>query len=185
MSRSIDHDGLVVLMRGRSERLVVEMFSLLSECFPHRQGASFESAFLTLRVYMSAEQAIGVLNGIMSVMATMKAAGRLPVLNARRQTAGKDELFVLAMLGAAQQSERARPIEAAIALLNTGHVSAVTVAVRSLASRLKDAGLVLMPVGEGVFGRVAGYPKVTDADPTSSDPRTPTAKPALTLLKSA
>lgn len=184
MSRSVDHDGLVVLMRRRHERLILEMFSLLSECFPHRQGAAFESAFLTLRVHMRAEQAIGVLNGIMSVMATMKAAGRLPVLNAQRQSAGKDELFVIAMLGAAQQSERARPIEAAIALLDTGHVFAVIAAVRSLAARLNDAGILLTPISEGVFSWVAGYPAV-GTDRLPNDSVAPAMKPVLTLLKSA
>lgn len=187
MSRSINHGGLVVLLRGRHERLVVEMFSLLMECFPHRQGPPFESAFLTLRVYMTAEQAIGVLNGMMSVLATMKAAGRTPVLNARNKTAGKDEVFILAMLSAAQRAERGRPIEAAIALLDTGYVFGVTVAVRSLAIRLRDAGIHLAPVSEGVFAYLAGYRAITVDKPKQpeTDPSAPAPKPALRLLKSA
>jgi hypothetical protein len=170
-------------MRGRHERLVIEMFSLLSECFPHRQGPAFESAFLTLRAHMGAEQSIGVLNGMMSVMATMKAAGRLPELHPGRPTAGKDELFLLAMLSAAQRSERARPIEAAIAMLNTSYVYAVNVAVRSLAVRLTDAGVMLAPVSEAVFTHVAGYPPVMhDVVSATSDGRTSPKKPALRLL---
>jgi len=179
MSQSVDHGGVVVLMRGRNERLVLEMFSLLSECFPQRQGSAFESAFLTLRVHMGAEQSIGVLNGMMSVMATLKAAGRLPTLDIRRQTLSKDELFLLAMLSAAQRFERARPIEAAIALLNTGHVFAVNVAVRALGSRLRDAGIVLAPIGEAVFSYVAGYPAVAGENGSAPphDDRDPAVRP--------
>jgi len=184
MSQSVDHGGVVVLMRGRNERLVIEMFSLLAECFPRRQGPAFESAFLTLRVYMSAEQSIGVLNGMMSVMATLKAAGRLPTLEIGRQTMSKDELFLLAMLSAAQRFERARPIEAAIALLNTGHVFAVNVAVRSLAARLRGAGILLAPVSEAVFSHVAGYPAITSETESAAarDDQHSAAKPGLRLL---
>jgi hypothetical protein len=185
MSRSIDHGGLVVLLRGRNERLVLDMFSMLSECFPHRQGPAFESAFLTLRVQTSAEAAIGILNSIMSVMATMKAAGRLPRFEAHRQTAGKNELFLLAMLSAAQRTDKARPIEAAIALLDTGHVFSVNVAVRALATRLKDAGILLAPVNESVFAQVAGYPAISEPTKTVAMVERPIGKPELRILKSA
>jgi hypothetical protein len=187
MSRPVNHGGVVVLLSGPTEQLVIEIFALLSQTFPHRHGPAFERALSLLRTRMAPESAVGIVNGFMSLMATMSAAGRLPRPRSRLKTAGKDELFLIAMLGAAQRGNNGRVIEAAIALLDSGHVYGVVAAARSLALRLGESGVILKPIGETTFDYVAGYPRVVSIGAPATLPAPPngTGKPTLRVLKSA
>ena len=188
MSRGGEDNGrVVVLLSGPAERLAVDTFAFLSQEFPRLEGAGFERAVSTLSARLPAQKTAAVLSDFAVLMSTMAAAGRLPRLRPGRPKAGKDELFVIALLAAVQRDDNGRAIEAAIALLDTGRVHAVVSAAKSLGKRLADMGIVLGSIYEPTFQYVAGYPSVEGVLSRSkpvTEPDRP-KRPVLRLLRSA
>ncbi|HEX2216911.1 MAG TPA: hypothetical protein VHG27_09530 [Xanthobacteraceae bacterium] len=183
-----DGEGSVVaLFNGESERFLLESFALLLQEFPRVGGPAFQHAITRLRARFG-EPAVAMLQDSVVLLSEMRVAGRLPRLRlGRARSAGKDEIFFIAMLAALQRGDNGRAIEAAIALLDSGHVYAVIGAARALAQRLVRLGLVLRQVQSPLFDYFAGYPVIAEA-PSVADTLAEVSRPrrpVLRLLKSA
>jgi hypothetical protein len=181
---------VLVLLSGPSERLVLDTFGLLAQDYPRFAGAGFERAVAKLAARLPTGATPPVVSQFAVLLSEMRAAGRVPRIRLGRiRAAGRDEVFLVALLGAAQQGERGRAIEAAIALLDTGHVHAVVAAAAALGERLAENGIRLHPIAAATFDYLAGYPAV--ADPIRSTPLPALAppgkgkRPTLHVLQSA
>jgi hypothetical protein len=189
MSRAAHDERVVVMLNGPTERLVLETLSALCREYPRWAGPAFEHAAGKLSARLRPGAISFCMSGFALLVSEIAAAGRLPrITQGRGKPASRDELFLVALIGAAQRNDRARAIEAAIALLDTGDVNRVVAAAKVLATRLAENGLVLTRVGAATFDHVAGYPVVEDpvGHPSGSTETTRApARPALRLLESA
>jgi hypothetical protein len=189
MSRAAHDDRVVVMLNGPTERLVLETVAALCREYPSWGGPAFEHTAGKLSARLQPGTISFCMGGFALLVREIAAAGRLPrIRQGRGKPASRDELFLVALIGAAQRNERGRAIEAAIALLDTGDVNRVVAAAKVLGTRLAENGLMLTPVGAATFDHVAGYPVVEDpvghASVTTEATRV-RARPALHLLESA
>ena len=154
---------VAVLLSGPTERLVLETFGLLAQDYPRFSGAGFERAVGKLAARLPVGTTPMVISQFAVLLSEMRAAGRLPhIRSGRIRAAGRDEVFLFALLGAAQHGDKGRAIEAAIALLDTARVQGVVSAAAALGARLAESGIRLRPLGAAAFDYVAGYPAVAD-----------------------
>jgi hypothetical protein len=189
MSRAAHDERVVVMLNGPTERLVLETVAALCREYPRWGGPAFEHAAGKLAARLQPAAISFCMAGFALLVSEIAAAGRLPrIRQGRGKPASRDELFLVALIGAAQRNDRGRAIEAAIALLDTGDVNRAVAAARVLGTRLTENGLALTRVGSATFDHVAGYPAVEDpiGHPCASAAATRApARPALHLLQSA
>ena len=135
------------------------------------------------------DQSVVILRGFAMLLTAMRAIGRLPRIRAGKPRAGQSELLLVALVAAAQAGDKGRAIEAAIALLDSGHVHDVVKAARGLGYRLAENQVVLPMISETTFQYVADYPAV--AEPVAPKPYIEIVnddepkRPVLRLLESA
>lgn len=179
---------LAVIVTGPAERLVLDVVALMLQEFPRVGGSAFQHAVACMRARFQGHAAEALTDTAM-LLAEMQKTGKLPKVRlGRRRPIEKDELLIIALLAALQHGQRARAIEAAIALLDSGHVYGVLAAARSLASLLAEQGLRLRPIGSELFNHAAGYSAVGTPlmPPLARTPATEAPKkPLLRLLKTA
>jgi len=189
MSRAARDERVVVMLNGPTERLVLETVAALCREYPRWTGPAFEHAAGKLSARLQPGAISFCLSGFALLVSEIAAHGRLPrIRQGRGKPASRDELFLIALIGAAQRNDRGRAIEAAIALLDTGDVNRVVTAAKVLGTRLTENGLLLTRVGAATFDHLAGYPAVEDPVGHLSAPAEATrapARPALRLLESA
>lgn len=183
-------DGqVVVLLSGPAERLVLDTLALLAQDYPRFAGAGFERAVTKLAARLPVGATPMVMSQFAVLLSEMQAAGRLPRLRCGRiRAAGRDEVFLFALLAAAQQGDKGRAIEAAIALLDTGRVHGVVSAAAAVGARLAESGVWLRPLSSATFDYVAGYPAVDPCGPLRLPELAQPAvakRPTLHLLASA
>lgn len=179
--------GVAVLMSGAPERLVLDVMALLLQEYPKVGGNAFRHAVACVRQRFH-NSASEVLTDAILLISEMQRVGYLPKVRlGRRRSTEKDELLLVAMLAALQHGDRARAIEAAIALLDSGHVYSVLAAARSLVALMKEHGLLLRPVSVELFNYLAGYSTVADSGTRPIERTAPEQprKPVLRLLQSA
>ena len=184
--RPVADRTVVALFTGPSERFLLDTFALLLQEFPKVGGPAFQHAVERLRQRFG-DDAVTLLHQAMMLLSEMRLVGRLPRLRVGRgRPAGQDDVFFLGMLSALQQGDSGRGIEAAIALLDTGHVHGAIATARILVRKLGDRGLMLRPIGTQVFDYFAGYPVLTapSVAVTLAEVGRP-RRPVLRLLKSA
>jgi hypothetical protein len=187
MIDSSDDDRVAILLSGPAERLVIDAFGHMAQDFPRLDGAGFEQAASRLGNRFPYDQSVIVLRGFAMLLASMQAAGGLPRIRANRPRAGKNELLLVALVAAAQVADKGRAIEAAIALLDSGHVHDVVKAARGLGYRLAENQVLLPMINEATFQYVADYPAVEPVAPrpyieiVDEEPK----RPILRLLESA
>jgi hypothetical protein len=187
MSRSANDGRVVVLLNGPTERLVLDTLALLAQDYPSSAGSGFERAVARLSSRVAASAAAPMMSGFVVLLSEMGSAGKLPrIRRGRARPATQDELFLVALISAAQRGDKGRAIEAAIALLDSGYVHRVVAAAKLLGARLAENGLVLARIGAPTFDYVAGYPVVENPVRAASvvSPPAPT-RPTLRLLESA
>jgi hypothetical protein len=179
--------GVAVLLSGAPERLVLDVMALLLQEYPKVGGGAFQHAVACVRQRFRSSAAEALTETTL-LISEMQRVGHLPKIRlTRRRSMQKDEVLLVALLAALQHGDRARAIEAAIALLDTGHVYGVLAAARSLAALMKEHGLLLRPVSAELFNYQVGYPTVADLGarqlerPAPEQPK----RPVLRLLKSA
>jgi hypothetical protein len=180
----------MVLLSGPTERLVLDTFALMTQDYPRFAGAGFERAVTKLAARLPVGATPMVMSQFAVLLSEMQAAGHLPrIRSGRIRAAGRDEVFLFALLGAAQHGNKARAIEAAIALLDTGHVHGVVAAAIALGARLAESGVWLRSLGAAAFDYMAGYPAVAGPiGPTSVPVPASSAeakRPTLHVLQSA
>src|SRR4051794_13434562 len=112
-------DGqVVVLLSGPSERLVLDTLALLAQDYPRFTGPGFERAVSRLAARLPVGTTPMVMSQFAVLLSEMRAAGHLPRLRCGRiRASSRDEVFLFALLAAAQRGDKGRAIEAAIALL--------------------------------------------------------------------
>jgi hypothetical protein len=185
MGRASD-ERVAVLLASPSERVVLDTCALLIQEFPRFNGPAVQHAVAALRRRFG-DKAVIILDGLVVMLSEMHLAGRLPRLHPRRNRGGgKDETLLLAMLAALQARDKGRAIEAAIALLETGHVYGVVRSATVIADALQENGARLRPIATIIFNHFAGYPEVPRL-PGIERERRPALPhpPALKLLQSA
>jgi hypothetical protein len=189
MLRAARDERVVVMLNGPTERLVLETVATLCREYPRWAGPAFEHAAGKLSARLQPGAIPFCMSAFALLVSEIAAAGRLPrIRQGRGKPASRDELFLVALIGAAQRNDRGRAIEAAIALLDTGDVNRVVAAARVLGTRLAENGLLLTRVGATTFDHVAGYPAVEDPVgllPAPTEATRAPARPALHLLESA
>jgi hypothetical protein len=190
MSRAANDDRVVVVLNGPTERFVLDTVAAISRDYPRWIGPGFERAAAKLALRLRPGAVPSVMGGFGALVSEIASAGRLPrIRQGRGRPASRDELFLVALVGAAQRNDRGRAIEAAIALLDTGDVNRVIAAAKLLGTRLAENGLLLTRIGTATFNHVAGYPAVENplgatSVPSVAPPRA-AARPTLHLLESA
>jgi hypothetical protein len=190
MPRSGNSERVVVVLNGPAERIVLDTVAALALSYPRWVGPAYERAVGRLSVRLQPGATSTVTAGVAALLSEIAAVGRLPRIGqGRGKPASRDELFLVALIGAAQRDDRGRAIEAAIALLDTGDVHRVLAAAKVLGTRLAENGILLTRVGAATFDYLAGYPAVenpvAEAPGSSVIPSLPPARPALRLLESA
>jgi hypothetical protein len=189
MPQVVNDDRVVVMLNGPTERLVLDTVAALSRDYPRWMGPGFEHAAGKLASRLRPGAISSVMGAFGSLLAEMGTARRLPrIRQGRGKPASRDELFLVALIGAAQRDDRGRAIEAAIALLDTGDVNRVIAAAKVLGTRLAENGLLLARIGTATFNHVAGYPAVeypVGGSVPSVVPLRAPARPVLHLLESA
>jgi hypothetical protein len=189
MSRTANDERVVVMLNGPTERLVLDTLATLARDYPRWIGPGFERAAGRLSLRLPPGATPIVMGGFGALLSELAVLGRLPrVRQGRGKSASRDELFLVALIGAVQRDDRTRAIEAAIALLDTGNVNRVIAAAKILGTRLAENGLLLPRIGASTFDHVAGYRTVDDpaasSNPAAAPARAP-ARPVLHLLESA
>jgi hypothetical protein len=181
-----EEESVAVLLASPSERVVLDTCALLIQEFPRFNGPAVQHAVAALRRRFG-DSGVTILDGLVVMLSEMHLAGRLPRLHLRRnRRGGKDETLLLAMLAALQAGDKGRAIEAAIALLDTGHVHGVVTSAATIARTLYENDVRLRPIATLIFHHFAGYaeaPRLPGID-TERRPALP-HPPALRLLKSA
>lgn len=153
-------DRVAILLSGPAERLVIDAFAYMAQDFPRLDGPGFERAAKRLSNRFPYDQSVVILRGFAMLFTAMRAIGQLPRIRAGKPRAGQSELLLVALVAAAQAGDKGRAIEAAIALLDSGHVHDVVKAARGLGCRLAENQVVLPTISETTFQYVADYPAV-------------------------
>jgi hypothetical protein len=190
MPRAANGDRVVVMLNGSTERLVLDSLAALAQDYPRRIGPAVERVIGKWSLRLQPWATSNLMSAFGALVAEIVASGRLPrIRQGRGRPASRDELFLVALIGAVQRGNKGRAIEAAIALLDTGDVNRVIEAAKILGTRLAENGLVLTRVATETFDHVAGYPAVEDAgsadSKSSTAPASGSSRPTLHLLESA